>query len=72
VNEHDEHPFIHEMDAYGAKNHKIDMASSKAGVILTIKTWGQQFCNRPTVLLLTKETASDLLRRLQKAVDGIV
>lgn len=65
-------PFVHEMDAYPAKNFRIDMAHSKAGVILTIKTWGQTFTNRPVALLLTKEVAADLLRRLEKATNGVV
>lgn len=70
--ETEDQPFINEMDAYPAKNHSIDMTHSKAGVMLTVKTWGQHFANRPIVLMLTKETATDLLRRLTKAVDGII
>lgn len=68
----EENHYVPEMDAYPAKNHRIDMASSKFGVMLSVKTWGQQFANRPMVLMLTKETATDLLRRLQKAVDGLI
>lgn len=64
--------FVHEMDAYPAKNHAIDMTSSKCGVMLVIKTWGTTFANRPVVLMLTKETATSLLHRLGKAVDGLI
>lgn len=59
-------------DVFPSKYFKLDMVSGKSEVDLTVKTWGEQFANKPIVLVLTKEVAADLLRRLQKAVDGLV
>lgn len=61
-----------EFEVYQPKFVKLDLASSTEEITLIVKTWGEAFANRPRVLVLTKDTASDLLKRLQKAVDGLV
>lgn len=59
-------------DIYPAKFFSIDLSSGADETVVTIKTWGAQFTNRPLVLRLTKEMAADLMKRLQKAMNGPV
>jgi len=55
-------------DIYPSKFFSIDLSGGDDETVLTIKTWGAQFTNRPVVLRMTKEMAADLVKRIQKVL----
>jgi len=57
---------------YPPKFFNIDLSGGDDETVLTIKTWGAQFANRPLVLRMPRGQAADLLKRLQKVLDGPV